>query len=130
MSSNVNECKPLDTGKWTMPSIMAGVNTKVAGAHYHTQLLDEKTKQGSVIRGKITILNGRCLWLNDETARRDMGLNDHTDVVLTWMLPTQFCPRYLVRMESPHFQCENQLLDSTLTRHHEKIIPRTWAMFT
>ena len=44
--------------------------------------------------------------------------------------PTQFCPRYLVRMEFPHFQCENQLLDSTLTRHHEKIIPRTRAMFT
>ena len=47
-----------------------------------------------------------------------------------FMVATQFCPRYLVRMESPHFQCENLKLDSTLTRHHEKIFPRTRAMFT
>ena len=33
-------------------------------------------------------------------------------------------------MESPYFQCENLKLESTLTRHHEKIFPRTRAIFT
>jgi hypothetical protein len=63
-------------------------------------------------------------------ARRYQVVSSFTNLRSKHTAPTQFCPRYVVRMESPHLQCENLKLDSTLTRHHEKIFPRTRAMFT